>query len=233
MLRSLIKRFSTPDKGKPIASLKVSESHNVKPVKGAKTGKREKSPHAVISAVDDPFRAGEIRLNLGCGDKKLPGYINVDYAPSRKGITPDVMVDLRKLTFLDATVDEILSVHVIEHFYYWEAKELLNEWARVLKSGGRLVLECPNILSAAQALLDNPDGAAGPGKEGSMSMWALYGDPNWSDPLMCHKWGYTPRSLIQLLESVGFRDVHQEPAQFKKREPRDMRVVGIWAGRSH
>lgn len=232
MLKALIKRFSMPDKGEPNTNVPSAKLSKIKPVKDANTGKREKSTRVDISS-SVPLASGEVRLNLGCGDKKLPGYINVDYAPSRKGVTPDVMLDLRKLTFQDATVDEILSVHVIEHFYYWEAEKLLNEWARVLKSGGRMVLECPNILSAAQALLDNPDGASGPGKEGSMSMWALYGDPNWSDPLMCHKWGYTPRSLIRLLENVGFRDVHQEPAQFKKREPRDMRVVGVWSGRNY
>lgn len=229
MFKALIERFSAPGKGERHGNLKPTKLEKVKPEQDTQPRKRGKSPRAnLIQAT--PLVPGEIRLNLGCGDKKLPGYINVDYAPSRKGVTPDVMADLRKLTFQEASIDEILSVHVIEHFYYWEAIGLLNEWARVLKTGGRLVLECPNILSAAQALLNDPEGSAGPGKEGSMSMWALYGDPNWTDPLMCHKWGYTPLSLIRLLESVGFSDVRQEPAQFKKREPRDMRVVGVWSG---
>lgn len=232
MLKTLIKRFSTPDKGELNTNVPSTKLSKIKPVKGANAGKREKSIRMDISS-SVPLASGEVRLNLGCGDKKLPGYINVDYAPSRKGVTPDILLDLRKLTFQDATVDEILSVHVIEHFYYWEAEGLLKEWARVLKSGGRLVLECPNILSAAQVLLNDPDGAVGPGKEGSMSMWPLYGDPNWSDPLMCHKWGYTPNSLIRLLENVGFKEVRQEPAQFKKRDPRDMRVVGVWSGRNY
>jgi predicted SAM-dependent methyltransferase len=56
-----------------------------------------------------------IKLNLGCGDKILPGYINVDVASERKGKKPDVISDIRKLTFDDNYADEILSVHVIEH----------------------------------------------------------------------------------------------------------------------
>ena len=34
---------------------------------------------------------GKVRLNLGCGDKILEGYINVDFAESRKGSKPDMM----------------------------------------------------------------------------------------------------------------------------------------------
>ncbi|MCZ6887001.1 MAG: hypothetical protein O7H39_00795 [Gammaproteobacteria bacterium] len=59
-----------------------------------------------------------------------------------------------------------------------------------------------------------------------MSMWVLYGDPGWQDPLMCHKWGYTPESLSDVLKEAGLDRVSQEPAQFKQREPRDMRMVG-------
>jgi predicted SAM-dependent methyltransferase len=55
-----------------------------------------------------------IRFNLGCGDKILPGYINVDVAPSRRGLKPDVLCDLHQLTPFDNTsADEILAVHVV------------------------------------------------------------------------------------------------------------------------
>jgi hypothetical protein len=58
-------------------------------------------------------------------------------------------------------------------------------------------------------------------------MWPLYGDPKWRDPLMVHRWGYTPNSLADLMINCGLIDVRQEPAQYKLKEPRDMRVVGI------
>jgi hypothetical protein len=63
-------------------------------------------------------------------------------------------------------------------------------------------------------------------KAGQLGMWPLYGDPSSRDPLMCHRWGYTPESLMALLDEVGFVDVRQEPALFKRREPRDMRITG-------
>jgi predicted SAM-dependent methyltransferase len=98
-----------------------------------------------------------IKLNLGCGDKILPGYINVDVASERAGKKPDVISDIRKLTFNDNYADEILSVHVIEHFWRWEVSDILKEWIRVLKPGGKLILECPNLQAACEEFLKSPE----------------------------------------------------------------------------
>lgn len=168
-----------------------------------------------------------MKLNLGCGDKILPGYVNVDVVESRRGNKPDVICDLRKLvTFGDNSADEVLSVHVVEHFWRWEVLDILKEWIRVLKPGGRMILECPNLISACQELLRNTEQASGPGPEGQRTMWVFYGDPSWKDPYMVHRWAYTPSSLASLMQEAGLVDIRQEPAQFKLREPRDMRIVG-------
>jgi len=174
-----------------------------------------------------PSAAGPRRLNLGCGDKILEGYVNVDVAASRAGRRPDVLCDLHKLEpFETDSCDQVMAIHVVEHFYRWEVVDVLREWLRVLKPGGRMILECPNLLTACQMVLANPQTAAGPGPEGQRSMWVLYGDPAWRDPLMCHRWNYTPDSLRAVMQEAGLVNVRQEPAQFKLREPRDMRIVG-------
>ena len=173
-----------------------------------------------------PLAGQPVRLNLGCGDKILPGYVNVDAAPGRGGKTPDVVCDLRDLAvFPTAVADEVMAIHVVEHFWRWEIATVLKEWTRLLKPGGRMVVECPNLLTACEELLKAPEQGARAGREGQRTMWVLYGDPAWKDPLMCHRWGYTPQSLKELLEEVGLINVRQEPAQFKLREPRDMRLV--------
>ena len=172
-----------------------------------------------------------MKLNLGCGDKILPGYVNVDVAPSRAGKTPDVLCNLRRLlAFEDGVAEEVLSVHVVEHFWRWEVVDVLREWVRVLKPGGKMILECPNLLSACQQFLADPEASSGPGAEGQRTMWVFYGDPAWRDPLMVHRWGYTPKSLAGVMSEADLRDIRQEPAQFKLREPRDMRLVGIKPG---
>jgi SAM-dependent methyltransferase len=169
-----------------------------------------------------------VRLNLGCGDKILAGYINVDVVESRAGRRPDVICDLHDLSVFESNyADEILAVHVVEHFWQWEVIDILKEWVRVLKPGGKMILECPNLISAAQEFLKNPDEAALGGKPGQRSMWVFYGDPSWKDPLMIHRWGYTPNSLGYVMHMAGLADLAQEPAQFKLREPRDMRITGI------
>ncbi len=169
-----------------------------------------------------------MKLNLGCGDKLIPGYLNVDIAPSRAGVQPDVEDDVRKLSKIqDNVADEILAVHLIEHIDRWDISKVLSRWMEILKPGGILVIETPNLLSACKALLDDPVKGARPGREGQMTMWPLYGDPSWKDPLMMHKWLYTPQSLAEVLFEVGYRSIRQKPAQFKMREPRDMRLVAV------
>jgi SAM-dependent methyltransferase len=169
-----------------------------------------------------------IKLNLGCGDKILPGYTNVDVVSERAGNKPDINCDIRELSIFESNyADEILAVHVVEHFWRWEVNAVIADWVRVLKPGGKLILECPNLISACEEFLKNPDSNSLPGVEGQKTMWVFYGDPRWQDPLMVHRWGYTPQSLGRLLHECGLNALKQEPAQFKLREPRDMRITGI------
>ena len=207
----------------------------------AKTRERMREAQRRIARAHSGFEVGRLwaraagdaserptKLNLGCGDKILPGYVNVDVVESRAGMRPDVICDLHDLApFPDASADEVLSVHVVEHFWRWEIADVLREWVRVLRPGGRMIVECPNILSACRTFLENPNEFSRPDQSGQRTMWVFYGDPQWKDPLMIHRWGYTPESLQALLAEVGLKDVRQEPAQFKLREPRDMRVVGV------
>lgn len=190
------------------------------------------SPYAIGSAWENAFGLKPanrpLRLNLGCGDKIIPEYVNVDVVESRKGQKPDVLCDLHHLApFADNSVDEILSVHVVEHFWRWEVRDILKEWVRVLKPGGRMILECPNLESACRHFLENTELHSREDQNGQRSMWVFYGDPAWKDPYMIHRWGYTPDSLATLMKEAGLSDIKQEPAQFKLREPRDMRVTGV------
>lgn len=166
-----------------------------------------------------------MKLNICCGNKILDGYVNVD-VQTYNGVKPDVFADARRLPFADGSADEVLVVHAIEHFYRWELETVLAEWLRVLKPGGKLILECPNLLEACRMYVEahQTDPVA---INDQVTMWPLYGDPRWKDPLMVHHWGYSPTTLAGVLREASFKDVKQEPAEFKLKEPRDMRITGV------
>jgi predicted SAM-dependent methyltransferase len=173
-----------------------------------------------------------VRLNLGCGDKLLPYYINIDAMPERGGTKPDMVLDVRDLSaFEDNSVDEVLSVHLIEHLPRWDAPAAVAEWVRVLKPGGALIIECPNLLAACEAITTQPEAAMQhDGELAQRTMWALYGDPGGRDALMMHQWGYTAESLGHLLRQAGLENVRSEPPRFKLGAPRDLRIAGTKPG---
>lgn len=53
------------------------------------------------------------KLHLGCGDKRLEGYTNIDIRP---GDAVDHVSDLRTLSLEPNSYDIIYSCAVIEHF---------------------------------------------------------------------------------------------------------------------
>src|SRR5688572_25451206 len=100
---------------------------------------------------------------------------------------PDVICDLHDLAPFDAdSADEILSVHVVEHFWRWEVRDIVGEWVRVVQAGGRMVVGGPNIGPACRAVLQNPEEVSRQGHAGQATVWVVYRDPKWKDPLMIH-----------------------------------------------
>ncbi len=97
-----------------------------------------------------------LRLHLGCGEKILPGYINIDYPNSEHNvmtIEPDVHADILALTFPPESVDEIRLEHVFEHFSRVTALAMLIRWQQWLKVGGVLHLTTPDLVGSAQNIL--------------------------------------------------------------------------------
>jgi predicted SAM-dependent methyltransferase len=82
-----------------------------------------------------------LRLNIGCGKVKLPGWVNIDIRPGA-----DLVVDIRKaLPFKQSTVDLIYCEHVLEHLAYNEGQRLLKEFQRCLKQTGIVRIAMPDL----------------------------------------------------------------------------------------
>ncbi len=84
------------------------------------------------------------KLNLGCGKKILPGYINVDNNPVL-GDKRIVTHDLNRMPypFKDNQFEEILMDHVLEHLE--NPLEVLQEVYRIGKDGCRVSIKCPHF----------------------------------------------------------------------------------------
>ena len=81
-----------------------------------------------------------MKLNLGCGEKKRDGYVNVDVCG-----TPDVVCDLNRFPWdwTDNSIDEVTSSHWLEHVEDFERTIL--EIHRILKPNGVLHFHVPHF----------------------------------------------------------------------------------------
>lgn len=75
----------------------------------------------------------EIKLNLGCGYRKIDGFVNID---NRQEAEPDMLCDVTVgLPFSDNSVDYILANDFLEHIPIGETIGVVEEIFRVLKPG--------------------------------------------------------------------------------------------------
>jgi predicted SAM-dependent methyltransferase len=164
-----------------------------------------------------------MKLHLACGKKYLDGYTNVDIDAPRLDIVCNLASpESRALAFdgMHGKVEEILCVHFLEHIVPWQVPAFLRDYHALLRDGGRLILELPDLLKCARNVLN--------GERDQLGMWGLYGDPSWENPHMLHHWAYTSASLTCYLVAAGFdgKRITQEVPHWHPsgRYNRDMRI---------
>jgi len=151
------------------------------------------------------------KLAFGCGNINYHelGYNNVDV---RKFPHVDHVADIsKKLPWKDEEIDEILAESVLEHIphglmnttssysrAHLKTIDVLKEWCRVLVVGGRCIVKVPNI----RGLINNYIAKNIPDRDFYMY---LYGGQNY--PENTHTSGFTPETLVEVMQLAGFRDV--------------------------
>lgn len=170
-----------------------------------------------------------MKIDFAAGKHRVPGYFSIDAVEHPKAAKPLDMIHalefesgnlVNPVPLPDGCAEELQSFHFLEHVARYEADSLVAEWHRLLKSGGSLVLELPNIELAAKNLL------AGMGDQ--FSMWPLYGDWSHKNPYMLHKHGYTPKTLKGLLKAGGFEQISiLPPRTHGAKLNRDMRAEAV------
>lgn len=143
-----------------------------------------------------------MKLHLGCGERYLDGYLNVDFPPEAHTVQrrspADLHADILQLRYPCGSVDEIRLHHVFEHFTRPVACALLAAWHGWLRIGGTLHLEVPDFARTAGVILNTL--ATSTSK--TVAMRHLFGSHEASWAVHCE--GYTRELLKTQMETFGF-----------------------------
>ena len=168
-------------------------------------------------------------LHVGCGPKyktDLKGFDSDGWREIRfdidKNVKPDIIGTLTDMSLVDtASVDAIYSSHNIEHLYPHEVPKALEEFSRVLKEDGMVVITCPDLQSVCEAVVKDklleplyvsPAGPISPvdilyGHRYAMAQGNVY---------MAHRCGFTYSVLNASFAQAGFKNFFggRRPGQF-------------------
>lgn len=185
----------------------------------------------------------EIHLNLGCGDKILfeedKVWVNVDIVQPKINVGQTdprleqeldpgrpyfLQSDVTKLSNVtDNYADHIFTSHVVEHIPLYDLEDTFAEWMRVLKPGGTVAFEMPDIVKCCVNLLQmitSQDSKM----INRMGLFGMYGEQFPDKPYMIHRWGWTFATLAPVLQRCGFVDIKETVPLTHMGPVRDFRI---------
>ncbi len=176
----------------------------------------------------------KIAFGVGNLDYRSKGYLNIDIRPLSH---IDQVVDVsKKLPWEDNSIDEILAESILEHIPHGMMNSIssysrahlntivvLKEWLRVLTPGGKCIIKVPNI----KGLINNYIKKNIPDRDFYMY---LYGGQEYCQNL--HACGFTPETLVEVMQLAGFRDIvlrnaHNYNEPLDKEFSWEMAAIGI------
>lgn len=173
-----------------------------------------------------------MRLNYGCGKRVWPDYFNIDAVrhPDSKR-EPELLHEFTfdadgnltsPIPLEDGCASELMAIHVFEHFHRWNCDAVIKEWARLLKPGGLLILELPDLYKCCLNIVENRIGK----HPDQLGRWGIYGDDRDKSLYMSHPWGWFKEELIEFIKSHGFSSAVERPTVFHNsgKKYRDMRI---------
>ena len=102
-----------------------------------------------------------MKLHLGCGNKKINGFVNIDIQPTS---AVDIVSDIVNLPYKPNTIELIYACNVLEHFgrnnnldFFRQTSwiNVIEYWYSLLKPGGSLYISVPNFEAICLEYLQN------------------------------------------------------------------------------
>ena len=133
-----------------------------------------------------------MKLHLGCGDKHIEGYVNIDirYLPGVDKI--DNIRFLRR--YAQNSIEEIYACHVLEHFSRWDYQSVLKRWYDILTPGGLLKIAVPDFGSVVKMYNQ--------GTNLKTLLGLLYGGQDYDENFHHVTWDF--ETIKQDLANIGF-----------------------------
>jgi len=153
-----------------------------------------------------------MKLNMGCGEydrRSGEGWVNVDVRPE---VRPDVVWDLEKTPYPwpNESAEEIIWKDALEHLSWRVIEDVLRECRRILRRGGRIYIQCPDMEDIAKRVILDPNFKFGElSGWKAISFWCMGRGDAWGG---WHRAGFTIPTLKKLLEETGFvvEDIHND-----------------------
>lgn len=136
-----------------------------------------------------------IRLHLGCFNKKIHGFINVDV---RSEVNPDLVDDVINLTKIENnSISYIYCCHCAEHFSRKDALKAFKRWYDVLKDNGVLRIAVPDLEACFEYYNYT--------KDLRILQNLLYGSQLYKEDFHLNGWDF--KTLKEDLEYIGFKNI--------------------------
>tara|TARA_B100000674_G_scaffold499410_1_gene545140 strand:+ start:6342 stop:6869 length:528 start_codon:yes stop_codon:yes gene_type:complete len=144
-----------------------------------------------------------LKLHLGCGEKHIDGFVNID---SRDGPNVDLVCDINHLHYHPSSVDTIYMCHSLEHIPMLEVVSTLKRLNSLLVPDGRLYISVPDFEVLASLYLSRRVTL-------SSIVRAIHGGQEY--PGNTHYMSYDHSILSSTLLSCGFSSViNYSPQEF-------------------
>lgn len=155
--------------------------------------------------------SGEVWLNVGCGEFRAEGWLNIDMVET-ESIRPDRVVDLYDLPDDITDLSAVYCGHVLEHIPPDRIEDVLSTLSFRMRSWAPIVVVGPDIDRATHLY------RAGLLDQATFDMChADVGDKQWFGDY--HYWECREADVVRHLEFAGFQRVRALPLDSVELDP--------------